>query len=199
MLPELFEIMNDQRLRLLPAEIRCAVYEALPSIFDQDPDAISVLTETWPNHERAILRAVDAFSPLVDQYHSHRQKRAAAGKCGAEKRWESYRQRKQKRKDTRPKEKLTMDQRRDAFKAALNEHYKTSGGKYPKHMYQDFFTFWAAPSTKNPSVMGFEDTRTWSLAGRLATWYQKDPQKYSKGSTESGKLSQTWIPASKHS
>ena len=58
-----------------------------------------------------------------------------------------------------------MEQRKKDFGLTLQPYVE----QYGRQMLSDFFRYWTEPN-KSGTKMKFELERTWSIAGRLATW-----------------------------
>lgn len=67
----------------------------------------------------------------------------------------------------------TIEERRKEFGMTLKPYTQDFGGKYPRAMINDFYLYWSEPNRSN-TKMKFEMQKTWSLAGRLATWANND-------------------------
>ena len=62
----------------------------------------------------------------------------------------------------------------------INAFIESHPNKYPKTMYRAFYDYFSAPlqkPTKNNLILK-DEMKTWSLSGRLATWYGRDKAKY---------------------
>lgn len=89
---------------------------------------------------------------------------------------------KRKKKEEERKErmaKLSIEERQKAFKEELNDYHKRNPGKYPIQLYESFYNWWTQLS-KDKKKLGFEMQKTWSLPARLATFYNREPEKYDK-------------------
>lgn len=66
---------------------------------------------------------------------------------------------------------------RDRYKEdceALIEMMKPYVGKYDRDMLNDFYRYWKEPTRgKNPRAL-YQTKKTWSISGRLATWYKRN-------------------------
>ena len=72
---------------------------------------------------------------------------------------------------------LNNDDNRNKF---IDELYNVEmGEKYGKQMLDEFFIFYSEP-TQDGKQMKFQTFKTWSTAGRLATWSKKDFNGYFK-------------------
>ncbi len=60
---------------------------------------------------------------------------------------------------------VNMEQRKKDFGLTLQPYVE----QYGRQMLSDFFRYWTEPN-KSGTKMKFELERTWSIAGRLATW-----------------------------
>ena len=60
---------------------------------------------------------------------------------------------------------VNMEQRKKDFGLTLQPYVE----QYGRQMLNDFFRYWTEPN-KSGTKMKFELERTWSIAGRLATW-----------------------------
>lgn len=73
---------------------------------------------------------------------------------------------------------LSLEQKQKDFYESLRPYTE----KYGKQMIRDFYNWWSAPIQKKPNKMLKEDCVTFSLNGRLMTWYRKNggESKYGK-------------------
>jgi len=76
-----------------------------------------------------------------------------------------------------PKNK-TIDERKDSFKTTLEPYIE----KYGKDMLNEFFVYWTEPNRSN-TKMRFELEKTWSVSGRLSTWYRNNQKRINKNGT----------------
>ena len=66
--------------------------------------------------------------------------------------------------------KLPLEERKQLFYDSIVPYV----GKYSKEMCRAFFDYWTEPFVNNPNKMRFEDQKTWSVSGRLSTWFRKE-------------------------
>lgn len=62
----------------------------------------------------------------------------------------------------------------------INAFIESHPNKYPKTLYRAFYDYFSAPlqkPTKNNLILK-DEMKTWSLSGRLSTWYGRDKEKY---------------------
>lgn len=66
-----------------------------------------------------------------------------------------------------------LKERMHDFGMSLIPYMTDNGGKYPKEMIRAFYDYWSEPNQAH-TKMRWELQKTWSVAGRLATWASKD-------------------------
>ena len=66
-----------------------------------------------------------------------------------------------------------LKERMHDFGMSLTPYLVENGGKYPKEMIRAFYDYWTEPNQSN-TKMKWELQKTWSTAGRLATWASRD-------------------------
>jgi hypothetical protein len=71
------------------------------------------------------------------------------------------------------KEKLTIEQRKEAFKIRLEE--VNTEVMFKKEALDEFFSYWTEPNQTN-TKMKFEMQKTWSFSRRLSTWAKRSNQ-----------------------
>lgn len=62
-----------------------------------------------------------------------------------------------------------LSERQHEFGMSLTPFMVENGGKYPKEMIRAFYNYWSEPN-QSQTKMRWELQKTWSVAGRLATW-----------------------------
>lgn len=70
-------------------------------------------------------------------------------------------------------EKLPLEERRKQFYTELIPYVDKQGGVYPAPMVRAFYDYWSEPNPTKTKML-FELKKTWSTAGRLATWARKE-------------------------
>jgi hypothetical protein len=85
-----------------------------------------------------------------------------------------------KNKEEKSKVKKNIDEiifeRQEKLKSELVEYKTNNPLKYPKTLYRQFFDHYSAPvqKPKDDNFILKDELHTWSLGGRLSTWFRKD-------------------------
>ena len=82
----------------------------------------------------------------------------------------------------------SIEERKSKFYAALSIYVN----EYPKKMLRDFYDYWSEHGEKDKK-MRFEKEKTFGVKQRLATWYNRNPEQYTK--TEEWKKDKIYLQA----
>lgn len=73
-----------------------------------------------------------------------------------------------------------IKEKQDTLYTSIKEFIAANPGKYPKSLYNDFYNYWSEPY-KNPTAnnhIKLDENKTWSLSGRLSTWFKRGAVRY---------------------
>ena len=71
----------------------------------------------------------------------------------------------------------------EARKIAFQESIKPYVDKYGKDMCNTFYSYWTEGFATNQYKMRFEGEKTWSIGGRLATWFKREQERQQRYGT----------------
>ena len=80
-----------------------------------------------------------------------------------------------------------LKERKEAFKNSIQPYVE----KYGSEMCNQFYTYWTEPFVNKPEKMRFEDQKTWSIGGRLATWNNNNSKTRNYGTTNNSGVSRS--------